>query len=1068
MRTVTIDMSVDQQHPICSFGGYAGENKETKLVVILPERMLKDTYTKYRFDFQTILNEQISSTMIDRENLQGGNAVQVILWNQLMPQEGDLKFCVSAFEAAADGGDDVVVQGKTALITLKIGKSVGGAYTPIDVKANADELQTMIQDTIDDTVGIKSAAQPEKSSAPSAGSKAYLITACDQTTKTFTLDSVEGLAVGDVYSITASGYANVEDVGKITAINGKVVTVDHLPVENGVGYGNAVPHSDALPENFPHGLAAPYFRIITKPTVGSQSIGTAALAGGISTEAQMDTSFATGKGSKSVGKYGVAMGKKNTAYYAAASIGGESNKAFGKNSSIVGGSVNQTKAYADFIAGGQHNETSGACAFATGSWNKVPGFNAAAFGLYNESHGQNDFVTGYKNIVNGYCAAAFGLAHSIKGKGNFATGQGNGAKEGAENCFITGQGNLAENASGCILAGLDNAVSGESVDNKILQGVMLGRNNKVTGHYGVAVGYNNVANTQSVALGLYNVADVWRAFALGTGLKAKYTDQVVVGGFNVINGNAAFIVGNGTSDTARSNAFVVNKDGSAEVGKQGTKDLSVATIKDLNEKVSSVYRYKGSVANKEALPTTDNVIGDVYNTEDSGMNYGWNGTTWDTLGSEVDQSYQSTSIKAQSGKAVAEAISGKQDTLVSGTNIKTIKGSSLLGSGDLSVSDYTEYTGTTLDILSENLTKGLYIAKNAITLLNTPVDPPRNTYSIPANSHFVISKNSQYRSIQCLDSPFYPDVAHFGFKDVLCAEFDNGWTVTAFTSIDALYKAINDIPVITVDDALSDTSTNPVQNKVVKSALDSKLEVKKLTVTDNTLSRAQLAALDAGIYEVDLTPPETGIPALTVGVNELTSTGETGPKTIYCYSGTNTVKIKVERYYQEAGLRFSLRISSACFCMSYDPYLSGVFHVIELANDIISPSVPDKLTDFVTTDTLSNYQQKDYVKTNITTTSPALSLTASIQNSIYQYSNVLTSLTITVPATPINLDQSIRLIFKATSATTITVPSGLYFRGDDCNDSYVFIPQDNKVYDIIITYDGFNYNGIVVGTPATR
>lgn len=116
----------------------------------------------------------------------------------------------------------------------------------------------------------------------------------------------------------------------------------------------------------------------------------------------------------------------------------------------------------------------------------------------------------------------------------------------------------------------------------------------------------------------------------------------------------------------------------------------------------------------------------------------------------------------------------------------------------------------------------------------------------------------------------------------------------------------------------------------------------------------------------------------------------------------------------------------------------------------------------------SNYQQKDDVSNNLTTTSPALALTASIRNSIYQYSNVLTSLTITVPTTPINIDQSIRLIFKATSSTTITVPSGLYFRGDDCNDSYVFIPQDNKVYDIIITYDGFNYNGIVVGTPATR
>ena len=87
-----------------------------------------------------------------------------------------------------------------------------------------------------------------------------------------------------------------------------------------------------------------------------------------------------------------------------------------------------------------------------------------------------------------------------------------------------------------------------------------------------------------------------------------------------------------------------------------------------------------------------------------------------------------------------------------------------------------------------------------------------------------------------------------------------------------------------------------------------------------------------------------------------------------------------------------------------------------------------------------------------------------------KFTNTLTSLSVALPtaATPMGLSYTERLIFKATSSTTITVPSGLYFRGDDCNDSYVFIPQDNKVYDIIITYDGFNYNGIVVGTPATR
>ena len=49
----------------------------------------------------------------------------------------------------------------------------------------------------------------------------------------------------------------------------------------------------------------------------------------------------------------------------------------------------------------------------------------------------------------------------------------------------------------------------------------------------------------------------------------------------------------------------------------------------------------------------------------------------------VDQTYDPVSTNAQSGIAVAQAISGKQDVLISGTNIKTINGQSILGSGNI-------------------------------------------------------------------------------------------------------------------------------------------------------------------------------------------------------------------------------------------------------------------------------------------------------------------------------------------------------------------------------------------------
>ncbi len=52
----------------------------------------------------------------------------------------------------------------------------------------------------------------------------------------------------------------------------------------------------------------------------------------------------------------------------------------------------------------------------------------------------------------------------------------------------------------------------------------------------------------------------------------------------------------------------------------------------LKSDLVNVYVYKGSVATKDALPTSDNKAGDVWNTEDTGMNYGWTGTVWDPLG----------------------------------------------------------------------------------------------------------------------------------------------------------------------------------------------------------------------------------------------------------------------------------------------------------------------------------------------------------------------------------------------------------------------------------------------------
>lgn len=48
--------------------------------------------------------------------------------------------------------------------------------------------------------------------------------------------------------------------------------------------------------------------------------------------------------------------------------------------------------------------------------------------------------------------------------------------------------------------------------------------------------------------------------------------------------------------------------------------------------LTSVYKYKGSVATVAELPAADNTVGDVWNVEATDMNYGWTGTAWDPLG----------------------------------------------------------------------------------------------------------------------------------------------------------------------------------------------------------------------------------------------------------------------------------------------------------------------------------------------------------------------------------------------------------------------------------------------------
>lgn len=69
------------------------------------------------------------------------------------------------------------------------------------------------------------------------------------------------------------------------------------------------------------------------------------------------------------------------------------------------------------------------------------------------------------------------------------------------------------------------------------------------------------------------------------------------------------------------------------------------TKSEIDTKLTSAMRYKGSVATVSDLPSTDNVVGDFYNVTATGENYAWTGTEWDITGNIIDlQSITNTEI----------------------------------------------------------------------------------------------------------------------------------------------------------------------------------------------------------------------------------------------------------------------------------------------------------------------------------------------------------------------------------------------------------------------------------------
>ncbi len=191
-----------------------------------------------------------------------------------------------------------------------------------------------------------------------------------------------------------------------------------------------------------------------------------------------------------------------------------------------------------------------------------------------------------------------------------------------------------------------------------------------------------------------------------------------------------------------------------------TKALAASQGKVLNDKIeqvknslSSVYNYKGSVANFAALPTNA-VSGDTYNVVaangniPAGTNYAWNGTEWDALGGSVDLSGYYT--KSEVDDAITNAdISDKLTEVNSKINANTSALNVLNGTEETSGSLANtlkvakDYTDTQLTNYVEKVEGSSLISSDKLALIDTNASNIADlTTKVEANTAAIANNKS--------------------------------------------------------------------------------------------------------------------------------------------------------------------------------------------------------------------------------------------------------------------------------------------------------------------------------------